>query len=97
MIQSFRGRGTEDIFEGHNSKEARKTCPQGLWPVARRKLDQLDSAERLQDIALHVGNKLEALAGDRAGQYSIRVNEQYRICFVWAPTGPASVEIIDYQ
>lgn len=97
MIQAFRGQATEDIFNGKNSKPARKTCPQSLWKVAVRKLDQLDSAAVLDDLKVPPGNRLEALAGKRKGQYSIRINEQYRICFVWFPEGPEEVEIVDYH
>ena len=97
MIQSFKNAATEDIFNGINSRAARKICPQQLWKIAVRKLDQLDSAEALEDLRIPPGNRLEALKGDRQGQYSIRINEQYRICFVWAESGPAEVEIIDYH
>lgn len=65
--------------------------------MAARKLDQLDSVESLDDLRVPPGNRLEALAGDRAGQYSIRINEQYRICFVWTSTGPLEVAIVDYH
>jgi proteic killer suppression protein len=65
--------------------------------VAARKLDQLDSVERLEDLAIPPGNRLEALAGGRKGQHSIRINEQYRICFVWTRSGPEVVEIVDYH
>ena len=72
-------------------------CPTDLWPVARRKLDQLDSVARLDELAIPPGNRLEALAGDRAGCHSIRINERYRICFAWTGSGPADVEIVDYH
>ena len=65
--------------------------------VARRKLAMLDAAVVLRDLATPPGNHLEALRGDRAGQHSIRINQQYRICFVWTDEGPASVEIVDYH
>ena len=97
MICSFKGKGTEDVFNGINSKAARKTCPRGLWRIAARKLDQLDAVELLDELTIPPGNRLEALLGDRAGQHSIRVNEQYRICFVWTDSGPAAVEIVDYH
>jgi len=97
MIRSFKNAATEDIFNGVNSRAARKTCPQQLWKIAVRKLDQLDSAEALDDLRIPPGNRLEALKGDRQGQYSIRINEQYRICFVWTESGPAEVEIVDYH
>jgi toxin HigB-1 len=97
MIQSFASPGTEDIFNGIDSKIARKTCPQSLWKVAFRKLDQLDSVTTLEELKIPPGNNLEALKGDRKGQYSIRINDQYRICFVWKPAGPDDVEIVDYH
>ncbi len=65
--------------------------------MAARKLDQLDSVERLADLAIPPGNRLESLAGTRKGQHSIRINEQYRICFVWTESGPEEVEIVDYH
>lgn len=97
MIKSFRDQATEDIFNGRASKQARRACPPELWRVAGRKLDQLDSAERLDDLRIPAGNRLEALSGDRKGQHSIRINEQFRICFVWAADGPSDVEIVDYH
>ena len=97
MIRTFQGAGTEDIFNGRNTKEARKTCPRSLWRVAARKLEQLDSVVTLDDLRIPPGNKLEALVGDRKGQYSIRVNDQYRVCFVWTDDGPDAVEIVDYH
>ncbi|HKL20506.1 MAG TPA: type II toxin-antitoxin system RelE/ParE family toxin [Tichowtungia sp.] len=97
MIQAFKDQAAEDIFDGKNSKAARKTCPQSLWKIAVRKLDQLDSAAVLDDLKVPPGKRLEALAGKRKGQYSIRINEQYRIGFVWHPEGPDKVEIIDYH
>lgn len=97
MIQSFATSGTEDIFNGVHSKIARKTCPLSLWRVAVRKLDQLDSVVRLDELRIPPGNHLEALTGDRQGQYSIRINNQYRICFSWSDTGPQNVEIVDYH
>ena len=97
MIRSFDGAGIEDVFNGVNTKAARKTCPKDLWRVAARKLDQLDSVESLDDLRVPPGNRLEALAGGRTGQHSIRINEQYRICFVWTSTGPLEVAIVDYH
>lgn len=97
MIRSFSEAGTEDIFNGQNTKAARRTCPQNIWNVAARKLEQLDSAEVLSDLWVPPGNRLEALAGDREGQHSIRINDQYRICFVWTDAGPEMVEIVDYH
>jgi proteic killer suppression protein len=68
-----------------------------LWHVARRKLDQLNAAVRLSDLRFPPSNHLEALKGDRKGQHSIRINQQYRLCFEWTDNGPASVEIVDYH
>jgi proteic killer suppression protein len=97
MIRSFKNAGTEDIFNGKNSSEARQTCPQTLWKTAARKLDQLDSVGSLVELRIQPGNRLEALSSDRKGQYSIRINDQYRVCFIWAETEPDEVEIVDYH
>ena len=97
MIVSFKSKATEDIFNGRASKEARKVCPQAIWRIAVRKLDQLDSVETLNELKIPPGNRLELLAGNRKGQHSIRINEQFRICFKWSETGPFDVEIIDYH
>ncbi len=88
MIGSFDDEGTEDIFNGKNTKSARGTCPPSLWKIASRKLDQLDSVVTLQELRLPPGNRLETLSGDRQGQHSIRINEQYRVCFVWSELAP---------
>ncbi|MFQ5401777.1 MAG: type II toxin-antitoxin system RelE/ParE family toxin [Anaerolineae bacterium] len=95
MIRSFKNAATEDIFNGINSKTARKACSHKLWIIAARKLDQIDSAEVLDDLRIPPGNHLETLKGDRQGQHSIRINEQYRICFVWTEAGLEEVEIVD--
>lgn len=97
MISGFRGAGTEDIFHGRATKAARRTCPVSLWGVAARKLEYLDSAARPVDLRMPPGNRLERLSGDRMGQLSIRINEQYRICFKWTDRGPDEVEIVDYH
>ena len=97
MIVSFKDEGTEDIFNGENTKAARKTCPESLWKVAARKLDQLDSVTTLNELRVPPGNRLEALTSNRKEQHSIRINDQYRICFVWAASGPDKVEIVDYH
>lgn len=97
MIQSFKDTGTQDIFNGENTKDARKSCPMSLWKVAARKLDQLDSVTILQELKIPPGNQLEPLLGDRQGQHSIRINEKYRICFTWTDLGPDQAEIIDYH
>jgi len=97
LIKSFQQRGVEDIFNRINSREARRTCPEQLWPVARRKLDQLNAVILLDSLRIPPGNRLETLYGDRAGQHSIRINDQFRICFVWTSEGPDRVEIADYH
>lgn len=97
MIRSFADQGTEDIFNGNNSKAARKVCPQELMGVAKRKMDMVDFATSLQDLKSPPSNKLEALKRDRAGQHSIRVNDQYRVCFIWTDGRAERVEIVDYH
>ena len=97
MIRSFANAGTEDIFNGKRTKAARKMCPQNLWKIAVRKLDQLDSVTVLNELRVPPGNRFEALYGDRKGQHSIRINDQYRICFRWADARPEDVEIVDYH
>ena len=97
MIESFNDRASEDIFNGVNSKAARKVCPQILWRIASRKLDLLDSVRELDELKVPPGNRLERLVGNRIGEYSIRINDQYRICFVWSKSGPSNVEITDYH
>lgn len=97
MIRAFKNQGSEDIFNGVNSKVARRTCPQSVWRIAARKLDQLDSVQSLPELRLPPGNQLELLSGDRSGQHSIRINDQYRICFVWRDNEPDEVEIVDYH
>lgn len=97
MIITFKNKGTEDLFNGKNSKEARKICPRLLWKIAARKLDQLDSVIKVQELRIPPGNKLESLSGDREGHYSIRINERYRICFIWTESGAEFVEIVDYH
>ena len=97
MIKSFANAGTEDIFNGRNTKDARKTCPKDLWRVAARKLEQLDSVSLIEELRIPPGNRLEALSRDRKGQFSIRINEQDRVCFSWTEDGPEDVEIVDYH
>ena len=97
MIRSFKNAGTEDIFNGKNTSAARRVCPQQLWRVAARTLDQLDSVVALDELTIPPGNHLEALSGDRGGRCSIRINEQYRVCFIWSDLGPDEVEIVDYH
>lgn len=93
MIKAFRDKRTEAVFEG----ESPKGFPANLVKVARRKLRYLHAAVSLEDLRSPPGNRLEALSGDRKGQHSIRVNEQFRVCFVWTTDGPTDVEITDYH
>ena len=97
MIQSFHATAAEDIFNGKSSKAARKLLAPGLWKVTRRRLEQLDSAGALGDLRVPPGNRLEALKGSRKGQHSIRINDQFRICFTWTESGPTGVEVTDYH
>ena len=92
-----RDAGTEDVFNGRSTKAARKVCPDKVWGITRRNLDLMDSAEALGDLRVPPGNRLEALSGDRKGQHSIRINQQYRVCFRWTDEGPGDVEITDYH
>ena len=93
MIKSFRCAETERIFQGQSSPK----FPSTIQNVARRKLRQLDAATILPDLKVPPGNRLEALKDDRQGQYSIRVNDQYRICFEWSGSDAFGVELVDYH
>ena len=97
VIVSFTSEGRKSIFRGKRTEAAPRTCPQTLWRTAARKLDQLNSAAALSDLAAPPGNGLEPPHGDRAGKYSIRINDQYRVCFKWSDPGPFRVEIVDYR
>lgn len=97
VIRSFAGQGTEDVFDGISSREARSTCPTSLWPVARRKLEQINRVRDVAELAVPPGNRLERLKGNRFGQYSIRINDQYRVCFRWKDGYADEVEITDYH
>ena len=92
MIKSFADSDTQQLFEGRSNKRWA-----ALKKVALRKLDQIEVAINLADLRIPPGNQLEALKGDRAGQHSIRINEQYRICFIWEEDGASGVEIVDYH
>ena len=93
MIRSFRDKAIKSVFNG----ESPKGFPADLVKVARRKLRYLNAAGDLGDLRSPPGNRLEALAGNRKGQHSIRINDQFRVCFVWTAEGPADVEIVDYH
>lgn len=97
VILSFKDPGTKDVFEGDVTKAARKSCPENLWRTAARKLELLDSVISVQELRIPPGNRLETLSGNRKGQHSIRINDQFRICFQWTSQGPAEVEIVDYH
>ena len=97
MALAFKNKATEDVFNGKATKAALRLYPKSLWKVAVRKLDQLDSVLSLDELRVPPGNRLEALSGNQVGQYSIRINDQYRICFRWTETGPVDVEITDYH
>lgn len=92
MIRSFRCKETERLFQRQSVRRFK-----AIEPVARRKLEMLEAAQRLDDLRVPPGNRLEALKGDRKGQHSIRVNDQFRICFIWREGGPEMVEIVDYH
>ena len=92
MIQSFKCGDTQALFEGKSPRRFR-----ALAKVAQRKLTQLDAAQTLAFLKAPPGNHLEALKDDRKGQHSVRVNDQWRICFVCTDVGPANVEIVDYH
>jgi len=92
MIVSFRDGETEALASGRHVRRFA-----GIEKVARRKLRQLQIAGRLDDLRVPPGNRLEALKGKRRGQHSIRVNDQFRVCFRWTPAGPEDVEIVDYH
>lgn len=92
MIRSFSDKATEELWETEKSRQFAS-----IARVALRRLVQLNAAESLDDLRVPPGNRLEALGGDREGQYSVRVNRQYRICFSWTGEGPAGVEIVDYH
>ncbi|NTV67672.1 MAG: plasmid maintenance system killer protein [Chlorobaculum sp.] len=96
MIQSFKNSETEAVFNGRQTKAALKICPVDLWKTAHRKFDQLDSVVMLEELRIPPGNHLEALSGDRAGQYSIRINRQYRICFLGSSRNFVESVFLDY-
>jgi proteic killer suppression protein len=92
VIRGFRDKKTQQFFAGEMVKEFF-----GFRKVAERKLTMLDNATDLKDLLSPAGNRLERLKGDRVGQHSIRINDQWRICFVWTTDGPHDVEITDYH
>ena len=100
MIQSFKNAGTENIFDGAASRAALKCCPKafpGPPPDMWKDLDQLNRVRDVAELRVPPGNRLELLQDDRKGQYSIRINQQYRICFQWENGHACAVEITDYH
>jgi proteic killer suppression protein len=97
VIRSFASAATEDLFNGIVSKRARRACPEALWEVVARKLTQLNRVKDLRELSVPPGNRLEALRGNRSGQHSIRINDQYRICFRWENGYADDVEVTDYH
>ncbi len=93
MIRSFRDPETAIIWRGEVSRK----LPRDIQQVALRKLRMMNQARRLTDLRIPPGNRLEALKGRRSGQHSIRINDQWRICFAWTEEGPRDVEIVDYH
>ena len=93
MIKGFQCKETEKIWTGQGSRR----LPQAIQQLARRKLRMLNNARTLDDLRIPPANRLERLKGDRAGQYSIRINDQWRICFVWKEGDALDVEIVDYH
>jgi len=93
MIKTFKDRETQGIWEGRRSRR----LPGNIQAVARRKLRMLNNAKTLDDLRIPPANRLEALKGRRKGQHSIRINDQWRICFVWSRGGAGNVEIVDYH
>jgi proteic killer suppression protein len=92
VIQSFKNDGPEDIFNGENTKAARNIWSNDIWKIAARKLDQLDSVSALAELNIPPNNRLEALSGDRKGQHIFRINDHYRICFIWTEKGPCQAK-----
>lgn len=93
MLRSFRDKDTERVWQRHRLRK----LDQSTQRMALRKLAILDAADALSDLKVPPGNRLEKLKGDRAGEYSIRINQQWRICFRWTPAGPEDIEIVDYH
>ena len=93
MIENFKDKETERVWSGSGSRR----LPGDIQQVARRRLRMINNARLLEDLRISPANRLEALKGERKGQYSIRINDQWRICFVWREGNAANVEIVDYH
>ena len=96
MIQTFADETTADLFRERNTRAARRV-PIDIWRVVQRKLKALDVAARLDDVRIPAGNRLEVLKGDHAGRYSVRVNDQYRVTFIWEQGHAYEVRVEDYH
>jgi proteic killer suppression protein len=97
VIRSFADAATEDLFNGIDSRRARHACPPTLWPVVARKVTQLNRVRDLRELAVPPGNRLAAQKGARRGQFSVRINDQYRVCFRWEDGYADDVEVTDYH
>jgi proteic killer suppression protein len=97
MITGFANHGTRDIYDGADTKAARKTLPKGLWTVGRRKLDMLDAAQNVSDLKVPPNNHLEKLKKEYAGKFSIRINDQWRVVFAFQNGNASEVLIVDYH
>jgi proteic killer suppression protein len=96
MILDFGDQTTEDVFNGEDTKSARRV-PKACWPIARRKLDMLNAAHELVDLRVPPGNRLERLKGNLAAHHSIRINDQFRVIFQWSGNNAKRVKIVDYH
>ena len=97
IIRSFNCKWTKQTFDGKPTKETPKRIPKDIWRIALRKLGHVDAAHLLDDSAVPPGNRLESLKRDWASQYSIRINDQRRVCFTWKDDGRHDVEIVDHH
>ena len=97
VIRSFADAATEGLFNGIDSRRAWQRCPSTLWAILTRKLTQLNRVRDLRELAVPPGNRLEALKGARRGQHSVRINDQFRICFRWEEGYADDVEVTDYH
>jgi proteic killer suppression protein len=95
VICTFADAATEDLFNGLDSRRVRRACPATLWPAVTRKLTQLNRVREMRELAFPPGNRLEALRGTRRGQHSIRINDQFRMCFRWEDGYSDDVEVTD--
>lgn len=97
VITSFADKASQDLFNGVDSKDARRRLGRELWPVAHRKLDLLNAAHDISDLRVPPANRLEALKGKLKGKWSIRINDQYRVVFAWKAGEASEVEVVDYH